>query len=351
MDRTRDEYAAIREQHSQRKQSKGFVTIEQARENKFRADGKSYAPPKPNFTGIKPFHNYDLKEIARFIDWTPFFQTWELRGRYPEIFDDETVGKQAQELYHDGQVLLRKIIDEKWLTANAVIGIFPAKAQGDDIQVAASPPKGGEALRFHMLRQQLEKAAGQPQLSLADFIAPEEAKVDDYIGAFAVTTGIGIEQHLEKFKTDHDDYSSILLKALADRLAEAFAELMHYRVRKEFWGYAPDEPDDVEALIRERYQGIRPAAGYPACPDHTEKEGIFKLLDVEKNAGIRLTESFAMYPASSVSGWYFSHPESKYFGLGKISKDQVIDYAKRKGKSVQEMERWLAPNLNYEPAP
>lgn len=342
----REEYGTIKEQHAQRKDAKGLVAIEQARRNKMSIEWSEYVPPVPRLMGTKTFGDYQVSEIARFIDWTPFFQTWELKGRYPGILDDEHVGRQARELFQDAQAMLKRIIDEKWLIAKAVIGFFPAKSSNDDIQVELNGK--GTGFSFHMLRQQLQKTAGQPQLSLADFIAPAEANVEDYIGAFAVTAGIGIEPHLEKFKKENDDYSAILLKALADRLAEAFAELTHYRVRKEFWGYAPDEPEDVEALIREKYVGIRPAAGYPACPDHTEKELIFELLDAEKNTGIQLTESFAMYPAASVSGWYFSHPQSRYFGLGKILKDQVIDYAERKGMSVREMERWLAPNLNYD---
>jgi 5-methyltetrahydrofolate--homocysteine methyltransferase len=321
-----------------------------------------YEPPRPVLMGVQVFDDYPLAELVHYIDWTPFFIAWELRGKFPRILDDEIVGKEASALFADAQALLRRIVDEKLLKARAVIGLFPANTVGDDdIEVyppcpSPLPSRGGaggevgEVLAvLHHLRQQSEKPPGRPNRCLTDFITPKETGVADYIGAFAVTTGIGVEALCAEFEKNHDDYNSIMTKALADRLAEAFAERMHERVRKEFWGYAPDEALDSEALIQEKYIGIRPAPGYPACPDHTEKRILFDLLNVEENAGIELTESFAMWPAASVSGWYFSHPESRYFGVGKIDKEQVEDYARRKGIEFKTMERWLAPNLAYEP--
>ena len=354
LERTKVEYEQIRIQRAGRQSSKQYLSLQQARANKLNLDWDNYTPPKPNFTGIKTFENYPLEELVAYIDWTPFFQSWQLAGKYPAILEDEVVGVEAKKLFHDAQVMLRQIIDGKWLEARAVIGIFEAKSVGDDdIQICLND---GITMTLHHLRQQNVKAAGQANYCLADFIAPAPsrtgglggAKYPDHIGAFAVTSGIGIEKWVEKFEKENDDYSAILLKALADRLAEALTERMHERVRKEFWGYAQRENLENEHLIHEEYQGIRPAPGYPACPEHTEKRTLWQLLDPEKNAGIQLTESCAMYPTAAVSGWYFSHPASKYFGLGQIGKDQVEDYAKRKGMSFAEAERWLAPVLNYD---
>lgn len=355
VERTRLEYEQIRIQRAARQSSKQYLSLEQARQNKLKLDWDNYTPPKPNFTGVKSFENYPLEELTDYIDWTPFFQSWQLAGKFPAILEDEVVGAEAKKLYHDAQSMLRRIIDEKWLEARAVIGIFPATAVGDDLQVPAAlaaglvdempTAKAAGTITLHHLRQQNLKAADQANFCLSDFVSP---KGNDHIGCFAVTAGIGIEKWVEQFEKEHDDYAAILLKALADRLAEALAERMHERVRKEFWGYAIAENLDNESLINENYQGIRPAPGYPACPEHTEKRTLWQLLDPEKNAGIQLTESCAMYPTAAVSGWYFSHPASKYFGLGQIGKDQVQDYAQRKGMSLAEAERWLAPVLNYD---
>jgi 5-methyltetrahydrofolate--homocysteine methyltransferase len=345
---TRNEYSRIREQRANRTSSKKYLTIKEARANKFRIDWANYNPPKPKFLGINVFDNYNLEELSNYIDWTPFFASWELRGKFPEILKDEIVGEQAQHLYNDARSLLRRIIDEKWLMARAVIGFFPANAIESD-SVELYDGNGKVLSTLHFLRQQAEYAKGQPNISLSDFIKPvSETGVSDYLGAFAVTAGLGIEKWVKKFEAEHDDYHAILLKSLADRLAEAFAERMHERVRKEFWGYAAHENLENELLIAEKYQGIRPAPGYPACPEHTEKRTLWQLLDVEKNTGITLTESCAMWPASSVSGWYFSHPESKYFTTGQLSKDQVEDYARRKGMTTEQAERWLASVLNYD---
>ena len=291
----------------------------------------------------------DLATLRKYIDWTPFFSAWELKGKYPEILKDEVVGTEAQKVFDDAQRMLDHLVVEKWLTAKGVFRLFPANAIGDDIEIYDD--KGGVETVLHSLRQQNQKASNQPNLALADFVAPKESGRQDYVGAFAVTAGLGIEKHLKRFEQAHDDYNAIMLKALADRLAEAFAEYLHQQVRIKYWGYATGEKLDNEELIREKYQGIRPAAGYPACPDHTEKAVIFDLLQAEKNTGIQLTESMAMYPTAAVSGLYFAHPESKYFGLGKIQKDQVEDYAQRKGMNVEKIEKWLAPNLSYSIAP
>jgi 5-methyltetrahydrofolate--homocysteine methyltransferase len=343
----RAEYADIRERHKHRGKGKTLVPLEHARNQRFQDDWAAYTPPRPHQPGVTVFSDYDLAELRRYIDWTPFFQAWELAGRYPAILEDEIVGKQASELFADAQNMLDKIIAERWLTARAVIGFWPAYAAGDDIVLPAA--NGSRARTLHHLRQQAEKPAERPDFCLSDFIAPKEANKQDWLGGFAVTAGTGIEEHIKRFEANHDDYSSILLKALADRLAEAFAERMHERVRREFWGYQPDEALDNEALIDEQYQGIRPAPGYPACPDHTEKAALFELLDVTRNTGIELTEGFAMYPTAAVSGWYFSHPGSQYFVVGRITREQVDDYAKRKDWTRTEAERWLAPNLDYDP--
>lgn len=343
LSKNKAEYALIREQRANRQSSKQYLSLKQARNNKWTFDWANYTPPKPNFTGIQTFDQYPLEELARYIDWTPFFQSWQLAGKYPAILSDEVVGEEAEKLFKDAQSMLRQIIEEKWLEARAVMGIFSAQSvEDDDLLLTESE---GKIHQFHHLRQQNVKTAGQPNYCLSDFISPLG---NDYIGGFAVTAGIGIESHVAQFEAAHDDYSAIMLKALADRLAEAFAERMHERVRKEFWGFATEEKLDNDHLIGESYQGIRPAPGYPACPEHTEKRTLWELLQPEKNAGIQLTESCAMYPTAAVSGWYFSHPESKYFGLGQIGKDQVESYARRKGMSFLEAERWLAPVLNYD---
>ncbi|PSL49147.1 methionine synthase (B12-dependent) [Chitinophaga niastensis] len=343
-----EEYHKLNDAFRNKKQTKQFLPIAVAQQNKTAINWGAFTPVRPKMTGVKKFENYDLGEIAKYIDWQPFFIAWELHGKFPQILTDEIVGVEATRVFNDAKELLKKVIDEKWLGANAVIGMYPANAvAADTIQV--TPEQTDIApVKLEFLRQQVKKAPGQPNFSLADFIAPQETGKTDYIGGFAVTTGIGIEKWLDKFKAEHDDYNSIMLKALADRLAEAFAELMHERVRKEFWGYATEEHLSNEDLIKEAYAGIRPAPGYPACPEHTEKYKLFDLLNATENTGITLTESLAMYPASSVSGWYFANPEGKYFGLGKIEKDQVTDYANRKGWTIEEAEKWLRPNLEYD---
>jgi len=342
------DYEKVRQLHKGKKGQGPHHSYAEARRHGLKTDWTHYVPPVPALLGIRVLKDYPLEDIAQNIDWTPFFQTWELAGRYPKILEDEVVGEEARSLFADAQAMLDRIIREKWLTANAVFGLFPANSvESDDIEIYSDESRAGVAMVFHNLRQQMVKPPGRPNLCLGDFIAPKESGVKDYIGAFAVTAGIGIETRLRAFEAAHDDYNSILLKALADRLAEAFAEHLHMRVRREFWGYARDERLDNQALIEEKYRGIRPAPGYPACPDHTEKAELFRLLDAEKSAGISLTESFAMFPASSVSGFYFSHPESAYFATGKVDRDQVEDYARRKGMEIGIMEKWLAPVLSY----
>lgn len=336
------EYEKLREHYEKHKNAKKLLTIEEARKNKFEINWNQNDISVPNQLGIHKFVSYSLSELVDYIDWTPFFQTWELHGRYPAILEDEIVGKEATKLYDDAQKMLQKLTTENWLEAKAVIGLFPANSVGDDIEIYSDETRSKVVHVQHTLRQQTQKVAGQPNIALADFIAPKSTGIKDFIGGFVVTSGIGMDQHIERYEKDHDDYNSIMLKALADRLAEAFAERMHERVRKEFWGYSKDENLDNVDLIKESYQGIRPAPGYPACPDHTEKIGLFSLLDATEITGVSLTESLAMLPASSVSGWYFAHPNAKYFGLGKISIDQVVDVAIRKGKSTEEMERWLS---------
>ncbi|HEX6613768.1 MAG TPA: methionine synthase [Rhodanobacteraceae bacterium] len=345
--KTRGEYAEIRERHKHRGPGKRLVSLQHARAQKFEGDWADYTPPAPRKPGITVFDDYPLAELREYLDWTPFFSAWELSGHYPAILDDAVVGAQARELFNDAQAMLDKLIAEKWLTARAVIGLWPANSVGDDVEIRAE--EGKPPVVAHHLRQQADKPPERPDFCLADFVAPKETGKPDWIGGFAVTAGLGIEKHLERFRTEHDDYSAIILKALADRLAEAFAERLHLRVRKEFWGYANDESLDNDALIAEKYDGIRPAPGYPACPDHTEKRTLFSLLDATNNAGIELTEGMSMYPAAAVSGWYFSHPRSQYFVVGRLGKEQVEDYAKRKGWSVAEAERWLASNLDYDP--
>ncbi len=341
----RSEYDTIRETHAGQRKAAKQSTLDQARAARCTIDWTSVEPPKPSFLGLKSFEDYDFGELVDRIDWTPFFRTWELAGNYPKILHDDVVGEAARSLYDDARAMIDRIIAENWLEARAVIGFFPANAVGDDVAVYADEDRSSVRTEFHFLRQQMAKRDGRFNYCLADFVAPKDSGVADYIGGFAVTAGLRIEDRLKDFRSNHDDYNDILLKAVADRFAEAFAERMHERVRKEFWGYAPDEALDNEALIKERYQGIRPAPGYPACPDHTEKRLLFDLLEAEKNASISLTDSFAMMPASSVSGFYFWHPDSRYFGIGKIGRDQLEDYAARKGMPVEQAERWLASNL------
>lgn len=342
------EYTKLNENFRNKKPVKQYLPIAEARQNKAIRDWTGFNPVVPKQLGVQVFKSYNLAEIAEYIDWQPFFISWELHGKFPAILTDEVVGVEASRLYEDAKAMLKRIVEEKWLTANAVIGLFPASRTADDTITVLSPKPGQGTVKLECLRQQIKKAPGQPNLSLADFIAPSDTGIQDYMGAFAVTTGGDIEGWLEKFKADHDDYSSIMLKALADRLVEAFAELMHERVRKEFWGYASEEHLSKDDLIREEYAGIRPAPGYPACPEHTEKYKMFDMLDATEHTGITLTESLAMYPAASVSGWYFANPAAKYFGIGKIEKDQVIDYAERKGWTVEEAEKWLRPVLEYD---
>ena len=345
IDVTKD-YDRVREQNKNTQSQNKFISLAEARENKFPIDWSKTEIAKPTFIGNKVFTDYSLAEIAEYIDWTPFFISWEMKGSYPKILKDATRGEEARKLFADAQKMLKQIIEEKWLQANAVIGIYPAnQINEDDIEVYEDENRTKTKTVFHSIRQQTKKPAGQFNVALADFVSPKTST--DYIGAFAVTTGIGIDEHVARFEKDHDDYSAIMLKALADRLAEAFAELMHKKVRTELWGYSKDEKFSTDELIKEEYAGIRPAPGYPAQPDHTEKPILFKLLDVEKNTGITLTESMAMFPTAAVSGFYFAHPDSHYFGIGKIAKDQVEDYAKRKGMTLLEAERWLGPNLAY----
>ena len=345
------DYDKMREAHARQQAGKKRQTLEAARANKVKIDWTAHAPEKPRTMGITIFEDYDLAELTRTIDWTPFFRTWELAGNYPEILNDKVVGKTARGLYNDAQAMLQRLIGEKWLKARAVIGFWPANSVGDDIELYTDNTRTKVLTTLHTLRQQMfrENDSVRANMALADFIAPKDSGVADYIGAFAVTSGLELEKKVAEFERDHDDYNAILVKALADRLAESFAERMHQRVRREFWAYAPDEKLSNEELIAEKYRGIRPAPGYPACPDHTEKALLWSLLDAEKNAGISLTESFAMLPTAAVSGFYFAHPDVDYFGVGKIERDQVEDYAKRKGMTVSDVERWMAPNLNYDP--
>ncbi len=345
----RDDYEQVRQRHEGRQQIIKWLSLEDARANKSRIDWDHFTPATPNKSGVQVFDNIDLKDISAYIDWTPFFHAWELKGAYPRIFDDAEKGNEARKLYNDAKAMLKRIVDEKWLTARAVTGLFPAASTvNDDVIVYADKAHKKEAATLHFLRQQQEKPPGKPNRCLSDFVAPADSGVNDHIGMFAVTAGIGIEKKVAEFEAAHDDYSAIMLKALADRLAEALAEMMHARVRKQDWAYASDETLDNDALIREEYKGIRPAPGYPACPEHTEKATLWQLLDAEKATGISLTETFAMYPAASVSGIYIAHPDACYFAVGKINRDQVEDYARRKGMSIKEAERWLAPNLGYE---
>ncbi len=347
--KVREEYARMAESYARGQAEKIRTSIKNARANALKIDWSKYTPPKPTFLGTRAFEAYDLAELARYIDWTPFFQAWELKGAFPRILQDDKYGEAARHLYDDATAMLNQLIAEKWLTANAVVGFWPANSVGDDIEIYTDDTRTKRLATLHTLRQQMARDPGRPNLALADFVAPKETGLADYVGGFTVTAGIGEEDVARRYERANDDYSKIMVKALADRLAEAFAEALHEKVRRELWAYAPGEKLSNEQLIAEDYAGIRPAPGYPAQPDHTEKRTLFALLDAEKAAGVRLTESYAMWPAAAVSGLYFSHPESRYFGIGKIGRDQVADYALRKGWSQEEAERWLAPILNYDP--
>jgi len=346
------EYARVRDAHLKNEARKSRLSLSAARANKLALDWSAYQPPKPSFLGVRAFPSFDLAALVDTIDWTPFFQTWELAGRYPAILNDAKVGVEARKLLADAKALLQRIVSERWLTANAVIGFWPANAVGDDIELFTDETRKQRLTTLHTLRQQMARDNNRDRahVALSDFIAPKDTGVADYIGGFAVTTGIGEEEAIERHFKRTDDYGRIMLKALADRLAESFAEHMHMLVRRDLWGYAADETLGNEELIAEKYRGIRPAPGYPAQPDHTEKATLFALLDAPNTAGVTLTESYAMWPGAAVSGLYFSHPESHYFGVGKVERDQVEDYARRKEWRIEEAERWLAPILNYDPA-
>ncbi len=343
----RSEYEALARNHASQRSGGKRLALSAARANRAKLDFVNYSPPAPKFFGTRTYDNFDLGELVKYIDWSPFFQTWELAGPYPQILQDEKVGKAATDLFRDAQSMLKKIVTEKWLTARAVIGFWPANSLDDDILIYGDKTRKFPIETLHTLRQQMTREAGRPNLALADFIAP--VGTPDYIGGFVVTSGIGEEQHVKAFEAAKDDYSAILLRALSDRLAEALAERIHEKVRKDYWGYAAEEELSNPDLIAEKYRGIRPAPGYPAQPEHSEKATLFKLLDAERKIGVTLTESYAMWPGSSVSGFYYSHPESRYFGVGKIERDQVEDYARRKNWTLEEAERWLAPLLNYNP--
>lgn len=346
-----NEYEKIREIHARERNTGPRQSIADVRKNKVKIDWTGYQPPKPTFTGVEVFRDYPIERLIERIDWSPFFASWELRGKYPDILQDPVVGEAARNLFKDARAMLDRIVKEKPIQAAAVIGFWPANQVSDDDIAVFDSVGGTEIARLHMLRQQMKRDRDRANHSLADFVAPQDSGITDYVGAFAVTAGIGLDEWIKReFTAKQDDYSGILAQALADRLAEAFAEHMHERVRKDFWGYASDETLSNDDLIGEKYRGIRPAPGYPACPDHTEKATLFNLLKPTENAGIQLTESFAMWPSAAVSGWYFSHPQSSYFGIGRIERDQVADYAKRKGMDMATMERWLAPNLAYDPA-
>jgi 5-methyltetrahydrofolate--homocysteine methyltransferase len=347
--RVREEYTRMAESYARGQADKNRTSIADARANRLKLDWAGYTPKKPSFLGTRAFRSYDLSELARHIDWTPFFQAWELKGAFPRILKDDKYGEAARHLYEDARNMLRQIVEEKWLTANGVVGFWPANSVGDDIELYTDDTRTKPLATLHALRQQMARDGARANLALADFVAPKETGIPDYVGGFAVTAGIGEEDVARRFERANDDYSKIMVKALADRLAEAFAEALHAKVRRELWAYAPGETLTNEQLIAEDYAGIRPAPGYPAQPDHTEKRTLFTLLDAEKATGLKLTESYAMWPAAAVSGLYFAHPESRYFGVGKIGREQVLDYASRKGWSPEEAERWLAPILNYDP--
>jgi 5-methyltetrahydrofolate--homocysteine methyltransferase len=366
------DYEAIRERHASKDRAEKFLPLEQARANRTPIDWNNHRPFRPRMLlqqerdvcegplcdhqqhahatqHVRVLQDYPLEELRPYIDWQPFFIAWEMKGRFPDLLNNPATSEAARRLWDDAQTMLDQLIAGKWLRANGVCGLFPANAVGDDIAVYADEKRERETARLRCLRQQNEHRPGVPNRSLADYVAPRETGLPDYIGAFAVTAGLGCAEKCAEFRQAHDDYSAILLESLADRLAEAFAERLHERVRKEWWGYAADEQLENEQLIAENYRGIRPAPGYPACPEHTEKQTLWQLLDVERQAGIQLTESMAMWPGAAVSGWYFAHPESQYFVVGRINKDQVADYARRKNWDLRTAEKWLAPNLGYEP--
>jgi 5-methyltetrahydrofolate--homocysteine methyltransferase len=363
----KSDYDSLRERHAARTDAKVILPLEAARANRTPIDWATYQPPRPRMIAtqlrdvhtddyhaptapvqyVKTFSDYPLAELREYIDWQPFFNAWEMKGKYPDILNNPSSGDAARKLWEDAQRMLDAIIEEKWLTAAGVMGLFPANAVDDDIEVYTDETRTAVRITLHELRQQTEHRPGIPHRSRADFVAPKQTGLRDYVGAFAVTAGLGSAAKIQEFKAALDDYSAILLESLADRLAEAFAERLHQRVRTEFWGYQPDESLDNEALIKEQYVGIRPAPGYPACPEHTEKQAIWSLLDVQANTGIELTESMAMWPGAAVSGLYFAHPQSQYFVLGRVGRDQVADYAKRKGWTVAEAEKWLSANLGY----
>jgi 5-methyltetrahydrofolate--homocysteine methyltransferase len=349
IDQIKIEYAEAKARRASQQENRNLLPLAEARANPAPVDWDRYQPPLPLWPGIHLLDDIDLADLVPLIDWTFFFHAWELRGSYPKILQDAEKGEEAQKLFDDAQAMLAQLIEQKWLRAHAVIGILPASSQGDDVTVYRDEDRTDIATRFHFLRKQGKQPSGRYNDCLADFIAPKESGLKDYIGGFACTAGIGIDEKVAEFEAQHDDYSAIMLKALADRLAEALAEQLHLRVRREFWGYAVDEALDTRALLKEQYQGIRPAIGYPATPDHTEKRILWELLDVEAQTGIWLTDAMAMVPTAAVSGLYFSHPEARYFAVGKLARDQVADYAGRKQMSLAEAERWLAPNLGYEP--
>ncbi len=350
MEGVKNEYDGIRERHASKRGREKAIPLKEARANRTPIEWEGYTPPRPKHLGVQKFENYPIEEIRQYIDWGPFFNAWEMKGKYPDILNNPTTGPEAKKLFDDANRMIDRIIADGWLQANGVIGLFPANQVGeDDIAVYTDESRSEALTTLRHLRQQGEHRAGVPNRCLADYVAPKDSGLADYVGGFAVTAGMGSKEKVEEFKADHDDYHAILLEAVADRLAEAFAELMHAKVRREYWGYAADEQLDNEALIKETYKGIRPAPGYPACPEHTEKGTLWSLLDVEKNTGITLTESYAMWPGASVSGWYFSHPQSQYFVVGRLLKDQVESYAERKGMTLENAERWLAPYLAYDP--
>ena len=346
MKQVREDYVKVRAQHAAKTGQKS-VSLDAARANATKLDWTRYTPPKPRQLGLMSLKNYPLEKLVPYIDWAPFFQTWDLAGKYPGILEDPVVGEAARSGMKEGREMLERIVKGRWVAASGVFGLWPANSVGDDIEIYADEKRDRVLMTWHNLRQQNQKPPGNPNQGLADFIAPKDSGVADYIGAFAVTGGVGIDARVKEFEAKNDDYGAIMLKAIADRFAEAFAEHLHHRVRTEFWGYTGGETLSSEDLIAEKYSGIRPAPGYPACPDHTEKADLFALLAADKNAGMMLTESFAMLPTASVSGFYFSHPQARYFAVGKIERDQVSDYAHRKGMDIAQAERWLAPNLNY----
>jgi len=351
--KTKEEYERVRVRHYKKGPRSSLISLEDARANDTKISFEGYTPKKPNKLGVTVLNDLDLNEVRNYIDWTPFFMTWQLSGKYPLILRHEVIGEEATNLFNDANAMLDDVINNKKITAKAVFGLFPANSDVDDIEVYTTNGNDEDRsellIKLHQLRQQSKKPAGQFNRCLSDYVAPKGSGINDYIGAFAVSSGFGVDELVKVFDADHDAYNSILLKAVADRLAEASAEYLHEKVRKEYWGYAPDEDLDNDALIRESYQGIRPAPGYPACPEHTEKGLLWELLNVEENINMELTSSYAMWPGAAVSGWYFSHPESKYFAVAKLAKDQLLDYAARKGMTIEQAERWLSANLDYEP--